>query len=88
MAEEKDYAGKIVVKALISGVFYRGPAPEEPPYVEVGDVVEKKQTLCLIESMKVFNKIRSPARGKVVEIVAENEKIVDTDEIIMVIQPL
>lgn len=88
MAEEKSYDGKIVVKAPISGVLYRKPAPEEPPYVEVGDVVEKRQTLCLIESMKVFNKIRAPGKGKVVEIVAESEKILDMEEIIMILEPV
>ena len=57
----------------MSGVFYRQPSPEEPPYVEVGTEVKKKQILGLLETMKVFQKVKSPVKGKVVEILHENE---------------
>jgi biotin carboxyl carrier protein len=71
MAEAKE---KLVeVRAKMSGVFYRRPSPEDPPYVEVGSVVKKKQVLALLETMKVFQKVKSPAPGKVVEIFAEDE---------------
>ena len=64
----------VEVKAKMSGVFYRRPAPEEPLYVEVGTVVKKKQILALLETMKVFQKVKSPVNGTVVEIIAENDK--------------
>ena len=64
---------KIEVRAPMSGVFYRSPAPDQPPYVEVGDTVKKKQVLALLETMKVFQKIKSPSAGRIAEIVAENE---------------
>jgi len=63
----------IDVTAAMSGVFYRTPSPEDPPYVEVGTEVKKKQILGLLETMKVFQKVKSPVKGKVVEILAENE---------------
>lgn len=66
--------GKIIdVTAAMSGIFYRQPSPEEPAYSEVGMEVKKKQILGLLETMKVFQKIKSPVKGKVVEIVAEDE---------------
>ena len=66
--------GKIIdVTAAMSGVFYRTPSPEDPPYVEVGTEVKKKQILGLLETMKVFQKVKSPVKGKVIEILAENE---------------
>ena len=66
--------GKIIeVTAAMSGVFYRQPSPEEPPYVEVGTEVKKKQILGLLETMKVFQKVKSPVQGKVIEILHENE---------------
>ncbi|RJP16713.1 MAG: acetyl-CoA carboxylase biotin carboxyl carrier protein subunit [Candidatus Abyssobacteria bacterium SURF_5] len=64
---------KLEVRAPMSGVFYRKPSPEQPPYVEVGDAVKKKQILALLETMKVFQKIKSPAAGKILEIIAQNE---------------
>jgi biotin carboxyl carrier protein len=70
----------------MSGVFYRRPAPDEPPYVEVGDTVKKKQVLGLLETMKVFQKIKSPAAGKIVEIVVESETAVSDDDLVFVIE--
>lgn len=82
-----DSAGKrIEVRAPMSGVFYRGPAPEEPPFVELGDVVQKKQVLALLETMKVFQKVKSPAAGTIVEIVAENEAPLKDDDLMFVIE--
>lgn len=77
---------RIEVKAPMSGTFYRRPAPDQPPYVEVGDVVEKKQVLALLETMKVFQKIKSPVAGKIVEIVVQNEAAVKDDELLLVIE--
>lgn len=75
--------GKIVdVTAAMSGVFYRRPSPEEPPYVEVGAEVDKKQILGLLETMKVFQKVKSPAKGKVVEILAQDEQPLKDGDVI------
>ena len=77
---------KVEVRAPMSGVFYRSPAPDQPPYVEVGDVVKKKQVLGLLETMKVFQKIKSPSAGKIAEIVAENEVSLADGDLIFVIE--
>jgi biotin carboxyl carrier protein len=70
----------------MSGVFYRKPSPDDPPYVEVGDTVKKKQVLGLLETMKVFQKIKSPAAGKIVEIAAENETPLSDEDLMFVIE--
>ena len=77
---------KVEVKAPMSGIFYRKPAPEEPPYVEVGMEVKKKQVLGLLETMKVFQKVKSPAKWKIVEIVAQDETPLKDEDVIFVIQ--
>jgi acetyl-CoA carboxylase biotin carboxyl carrier protein len=77
---------KVEVRAKMSGVFYRSSAPDQPAYVEVGDTVEKKQVLGLLETMKVFQKIKSPAAGKIVEIVAENETPLSDDALMFIIE--
>ena len=77
---------RIEVKAAMSGVFYRKPAPEEPAYVEVGTVVKKKQILGLLETMKVFQKVKAPANGKIVEIVAENETPLKDGELMFIME--
>ena len=77
---------RIEVRAPMSGVFYRSPAPDQPPYVEVGDTVKKKQVLALLETMKVFQKIKSPSAGKIAEIVAENEVSLADHDLIFIIE--
>ena len=74
------------VKAPMSGVFYNRPSPEEPPYVAVGDVVKKKQVIGLLETMKVFQKVKSPVNGTIVQIVAENESPLKDEELMFIIE--
>jgi len=82
MSEKK----QIEVKAKMSGVFYRRPAPDQDPYVEVGSQVKKKDVLALLETMKVFQKIKSPASGTVLEIRAENEVPLKDGDVMFVIE--
>lgn len=79
-------AKKVEVRAKMSGVFYRSPGPDEDAYVEVGTVVKKKQILALLETMKVFQKIKSPASGTVVEIIAKNEEPLKDGDVMLVIE--
>ena len=79
-------SNKIEVRAPMSGVFYRKPSPEEPPYVEVGTEVKKKQVLGLLETMKVFQKVKCPVDGKVAEILAENEAFLKDGAVIFIIE--
>jgi len=77
---------RIEVRAPMAGVFYRKPAPDHPPYVEVGDRVKKKQVLALLETMKVFQKVKCPANGSVVEIIPKSETPLKDDDLMFVIE--
>jgi biotin carboxyl carrier protein len=77
---------RLEVKAPMSGIFYRKPSPDEPSYVEVGDLVKKKQVLALLETMKVFQKVKSPVTGQVVAIVAENEMPLKDEDVMFIIE--
>jgi acetyl-CoA carboxylase biotin carboxyl carrier protein len=76
----------VTVIAPIAGIFYRAPSQDDPPYVEVGTEVVPKQTLCLLETMKVFSKVRSPVRGMVAEIVPNNAEAVMKGQVIFRIE--
>ncbi|MGQ9512057.1 sodium-extruding oxaloacetate decarboxylase subunit alpha [Thermodesulfitimonas sp.] len=65
------------VKAPMVGTFYRAPAPDAPPYVQVGDKVEKGQVLCIIEAMKLMNEIKAEVAGEIVDILVENAQPVE-----------
>jgi acetyl-CoA carboxylase biotin carboxyl carrier protein len=80
--------GQLEVTAPMVGIFYRAPSPTEPPFVEVGSVVEVGQPLCLIEVMKLFTTISSECAGRIVQINAENGAFVEYGSPLFVIEPL
>lgn len=75
------------LKSPMAGTFYRSPAPGEPPFVKVGDKVQKGQVLCIIEAMKLMNEIEADQSGKIVEILLEDGKPVSVDTPLFVIEP-
>jgi acetyl-CoA carboxylase biotin carboxyl carrier protein len=77
-----------LVASPIVGIFYRAPSPNAPSFVEVGDAVKKKQTLCIVEAMKLMNEIESDVDGVVKEIFVENGKSVEYGQKLFSIAPL
>jgi len=67
----------ITVKSPIVGVFYAAPAENTDPYVKVGDSVQKGQTLCIIEAMKLMNEITAEEDGVITEICVTNGQVVE-----------
>jgi acetyl-CoA carboxylase biotin carboxyl carrier protein len=76
------------ITSPIVGTFYRAPAPDAPPYVEVGQVVEKGQVLCIIEAMKLMNEIEAEYRGTILKICKENAQPVEFGEALFIVEPL
>lgn len=83
-----EFAGENLkeVKAPLIGTFYESPDPDSPAFVSVGDHVEKGDTLCIVEAMKLMNEIKSEFTGKVVEIKAANESMVEYGQTLFVIE--
>ncbi len=75
------------ITSPIVGTFYRAPAPDAPPFVEVGDRVKEDTTLCIIEAMKIMNEIKAEMRGKVVKILVENGMPVEYNQPLFLIEP-
>ncbi|KAL8232599.1 hypothetical protein R6Q57_002377 [Mikania cordata] len=67
------------LKCPMAGTFYRSPAPGAPPFVKVGDKVQKGQVICIIEAMKLMNEIEADQSGTIVDIIAEDGKPVSLD---------
>jgi len=82
-----DGAGLVEVVSPMVGTFYRSPAPDAPPYVEVGDRVSKGQTLCILEAMKLMNELESEVAGVVREIVVDNAEPVEYGQVLFRIDP-
>jgi acetyl-CoA carboxylase biotin carboxyl carrier protein len=86
-APELDKTLQLVTSPMV-GTFYRAPDPTASPFVDIGDVVKKGQTLCIIEAMKLMNEIESEADGTVVEIFVENAKPVEFGQRLFALKPL
>lgn len=69
--------GCISVKSSIVGVFYAAPAENAEPFVSIGDRVEKGQTLCIIEAMKLMNEISAEESGVIEKICVTNGQVVE-----------
>jgi acetyl-CoA carboxylase biotin carboxyl carrier protein len=76
------------IKSPIVGTFYRAPAPDADQYVEVGQVVQPKTVLCIIEAMKLMNEIESDIGGRIVKIVVENGQPVEYNQTLFLIEPV
>lgn len=77
--------GERVISPMV-GTFYASSAPENPPYVKVGDKVKKGQVLCIIEAMKLMNEIESEFDGELVKILASNEQMVEFGQPLFIIK--
>lgn len=79
-AEEPEQKPGHIVTSPFVGTFYRAPSPEAPPFVDLGQTVQKGQTLCIVEAMKLMNEIEAEVSGKVAEIFVENGEPVEFGE--------
>ena len=77
----------IEITSPMVGTFYRAPAPEEPPFVSVGDRIGSGQTVCIIEAMKLMNELEAEVNGKIVEILVENSEPVEFGQVLMRVDP-
>jgi acetyl-CoA carboxylase biotin carboxyl carrier protein len=76
-----------IIKSPIVGTFYNAPAPDAPPFVTLGDVVQVGQPLCIIEAMKLMNEIESEVAGEVVRVYVENGQPVEYGQALFAINP-
>lgn len=71
-----DAVGK-VIKAPIVGTFYQSSAPDEAPFVKVGDTVSEGDVVCIIEAMKFMNEVNSEVSGTITEILVKDGEFVE-----------
>lgn len=75
------------VVSPIVGTFYRSPAPDEPPFADVGSRIQKGQVVCIIEAMKVMNEIEAEVSGEIVEVLVHNGQPVEYGQPLMRVNP-
>ena len=84
--EEKiEKKGTPILSPMV-GTFYNSPAPNEKPFVEVGDTVATGQVICIIEAMKLMNEIEAEISGRIVEICVEDGQPVEFGQVLMYVE--
>ena len=84
LSEEKKNLVPIVSNMI--GLYFSKPSPNEKPFVQVGDDIKEGQVICIIETIKLMNKITSDVSGRVVEICIEDGKPVEYGQVIMYVE--
>ena len=72
----------ITITSPMLGTFYRAPSPGEPPFVEVGSLVDEETTVCIIEVMKLFSTIKAEKRGRITRVSAEDGQLVEYGQVL------
>jgi len=70
----------VEIRSPMVGTFYRAPAPDADPYVQVGDHISPGKVLCIIEAMKLMNEIEAEVSGTIVDILVENAQPVEYNQ--------
>jgi acetyl-CoA carboxylase biotin carboxyl carrier protein len=76
------------IKSPIVGTFYRSPAPDAAPFVQVGSVIEPGMVLCIVEAMKLMNEIEADVSGKIAKILVENGQPIEYDQTLFLVEKL
>lgn len=74
------------IRSPIVGTFYRAPAPDAAPFVEIGSIVHAGTVLCIVEAMKLMNEIESDIEGKVAKVLVENGQPIEYDQPLFLIE--
>lgn len=74
------------VRSPMVGTFYRSPSPEAKAFVEVGQTVKVGDALCIVEAMKMMNRIEADKAGVVKAILVNDGEAVEFDQPLIVIE--
>jgi acetyl-CoA carboxylase biotin carboxyl carrier protein len=75
----------VPITSPMVGTFYRAPAPDADPYLEVNAPVDVGQTVCIIEAMKLMNEIESEVRGRIHQVLVENATPVEYGQVLFLV---
>lgn len=87
-AKKESNKNTVEITSPMVGTFYRAPSPESPSFVELGDIVEIGQVVCIVEAMKLMNEIKSEVKGKIAEVAVENAEPVEFGQPLFIVEPL
>ena len=76
-SDEKEDSMSVFVTSPMVGTVYHSPSPNDPPFVKVGDRIEKNTVVCIVEAMKVMNEVKAGVAGVVAEVLVDHSHPVE-----------
>lgn len=86
-AKEDSDAGLHQIVSPMVGTFYSAPSPDSPSYVQVGDKVNEKSIVCILEAMKLMNELEAEVKGEIVKVLVENGQLVEYGQPLFLVKP-
>jgi len=77
-----------IIKSPMVGTFYRAPAPDTEPYIEMGAIVNPDTVVCIVEAMKLMNEIKAETHGRIIKILVENAHPVEYGQDLFIVELL
>ena len=74
------------IKSPMVGTFYRKPAPDKSPFIEVGQKINIGDTVCIVEAMKMMNQVKSEFQGIIKEIHIQDGQPVEFDQTLISVE--
>jgi len=87
VADDSANSNLITVKSPMIGTFYRSAGPDKDAFVSVGQTINKGDTICIIEAMKLFNEIEAEVSGKIVKVLIDDASPVEYDQPLFLVEP-
>lgn len=85
--KKEEQAGLLRIVSPMVGTFYSAPSPEAPAYVKVGDKINEKTVVCILEAMKLMNELEADVKGEIVEVLAANGQLVEFGQPLFLVKP-
>ncbi len=86
-AEPVENSNYITIKSPMIGTFYRASGPDKDAFAQVGQTINKGDTICIIEAMKLFNEIEAEVSGKIVKVLVDDATPVEYDQPLFLVDP-
>ena len=83
--QQKQITGKTIDSPMV-GTFYRSPSPDSKPFVEKGQKVNKGDTVCILEAMKMMNQVTAEESGIIKDILVEDAEPVEFGQPLFIIE--
>jgi acetyl-CoA carboxylase biotin carboxyl carrier protein len=83
---KKDTPDGDIITSPMVGTFYRSASPDSKPFVEKGQKINKGETLCILEAMKMMNQVSAETGGTIIDILVDDAEPVEFDQPLFIIK--